>query len=567
MLVKPVGCILWIGPIFVPNKTGCWNCLANRLKENYRVEVDVFGVENQSLTLPSIPILPTNEAIALNLAATEIAKWVFNEDPLLTQNIFTMDTRNLTTQLHSFKSDVNCNMCSLNNGSDTSIKLKPCAKSFFDEEGERFCSPEETLERLKDIVSPITGIVNDIKHLKVNDTHIYYTVRNLPLLGISNAIGKIREPDIAAGKGRTKVQAKVGCLAEAIERYNCTYYKQNQLRSTFEAIADQAIHPNKLLLFSENQYANRENLNKLHGPFNQIAKKFDNQKIIGWTAVQSLLHDKTCYIPSSYCYYHYPHEEEVQICPGDSNGCASGNTLEEAVFYAMLELIERDAVAIWWYNRLKRPAVDLKSFDNHFLNKMELVSKDRQREFFILDITTDLNIPCFVAVSWEKNGKKIFLGTGAHLNPIIGMTKAVNELNQIMTRSNVSDTLDINQTPLIERECMRWILNERIDSHPYFIPDKTKKTNPSNYKNFYSDDFFQDIDFCLKKLKNKNFDVFALNISNKNIDFFTTKLIIPGLRHFWSRLAPGRLYDVPTSLEWLETPKLEKELNPIPYFL
>src|SRR6266480_7873524 len=34
LLVKPVGTINWIGPVFRPGKTGCWQCLAHRLRGN-----------------------------------------------------------------------------------------------------------------------------------------------------------------------------------------------------------------------------------------------------------------------------------------------------------------------------------------------------------------------------------------------------------------------------------------------------------------------------------------------------------------------------------------------------
>ena len=34
MPVKPAGTILWLGPIFVPGKTACWECLAQRLRDN-----------------------------------------------------------------------------------------------------------------------------------------------------------------------------------------------------------------------------------------------------------------------------------------------------------------------------------------------------------------------------------------------------------------------------------------------------------------------------------------------------------------------------------------------------
>jgi ribosomal protein S12 methylthiotransferase accessory factor len=43
--------------------------------------------------------------------------------------------------------------------------------------------------------------------------------------------------------------------------------------------------------------------------------------------------------------------------------------------------------------------------------------------------------------------------------------------------------------------------------------------------------------------------------------------MMPGARHFWARLAPGRLYDVPQQMGWLRRKLREEELNPIPMFL
>jgi ribosomal protein S12 methylthiotransferase accessory factor len=45
------------------------------------------------------------------------------------------------------------------------------------------------------------------------------------------------------------------------------------------------------------------------------------------------------------------------------------------------------------------------------------------------------------------------------------------------------------------------------------------------------------------------------------------KAVVPGLRHFWPRFAPGRLYEAPVRLGWLERPRAEAELNPVPLYL
>ena len=56
------------------------------------------------------------------------------------------------------------------------------------------------------------------------------------------------------------------------------------------------------------------------------------------------------YLPTSILYFFY--QGSVAFL-ADSNGCAAGNTREEAIVPGFLELVERDAYAIWWYNRLR----------------------------------------------------------------------------------------------------------------------------------------------------------------------------------------------------------------------
>lgn len=37
LLAKPVGAEIWLGPLFRPDVTGCWECLAHRLAHNREV--------------------------------------------------------------------------------------------------------------------------------------------------------------------------------------------------------------------------------------------------------------------------------------------------------------------------------------------------------------------------------------------------------------------------------------------------------------------------------------------------------------------------------------------------
>ena len=59
----------------------------------------------------------------------------------------------------------------------------------------------------------------------------------------------------------------------------------------------------------------------------------------------------------------------------------------------------------------------------------------------------------------------------------------------------------------------------------------------------------------------------VLDQTRPDIGLPVVKVIVPGMRHFWTRYAPGRLYDVPVSMRWRDAPTPEPDLNPIGMFL
>jgi ribosomal protein S12 methylthiotransferase accessory factor YcaO len=62
-------------------------------------------------------------------------------------------------------------------------------------------------------------------------------------------------------------------------------------------------------------------------------------------------------------------------------------------------------------------------------------------------------------------------------------------------------------------------------------------------------------------------EMLVLDQTRPDIGLPVVKVIVPGLRHFWTRFAPGRLYDVPVKMGWLERPLTEDELNPMAMML
>ena len=62
-------------------------------------------------------------------------------------------------------------------------------------------------------------------------------------------------------------------------------------------------------------------------------------------------------------------------------------------------------------------------------------------------------------------------------------------------------------------------------------------------------------------------ELLVLDQTRPDIDAAVVRVIVPGLRHFRARFAPGRLYDAPVALGWLTKPLSEEELNAVPVFV
>src|ERR1700722_19413868 len=163
----------------------------------------------------------------------------------------------------------------------------------------------------------------------------------------------------------TALQAKTSALGEAIERYSISYQGDERVRrATFADLGHEAIHPDSYLNFSSAQYASRDSWNRrLAGArMHVVPHRFDAAQEIDWTPSWSLTNGTTRYFPSSYCYAGHLESQPPFYYTANSNGCAAAASIEQAAVRAFLELVERDGVAIWWYNRLRRPKVDLDSF-------------------------------------------------------------------------------------------------------------------------------------------------------------------------------------------------------------
>jgi ribosomal protein S12 methylthiotransferase accessory factor len=145
--------------------------------------------------------------------------------------------------------------------------------------------------------------------------------------------------------------------------------------------------------------------------------------------------------------------------------------------------------------------------------------------------------------------------------------RALTELNQSLPAAfyGIQDATTAYRDR--DREGIDWWHHAAIANHPYLIPDchQPPKTC-ADYPGSWSNDLLTDIFTCVKLVQDKGMETLVVNQTRPDLNLSVVKVVVPGLRHFWPRFAPGRLYDVPSHQGWLKEPLTEADLNPLPAF-
>ncbi|MBD3397520.1 TOMM precursor leader peptide-binding protein, partial [Candidatus Micrarchaeota archaeon] len=451
LLCKPTGIQPWIGPLFVPGETGCWRCLEERLRYNRELE-EFIRFKNGHQRAPMFPIGATagSRGVAESILSTAVGQVLAGEIPeSLKGKVLSFDWKTTEFLSHELVRLPHCPVCgAISVNGDTHprpMTLTSRKKKFRQDGGHRILTPEVTLERYSHLMSRITGVVSPMvsttpEALKKTDSSGLTFMRTY---GASHAsIGKVRRLEdvkkgirsgASAGKGLTDIQARTSCLCEAIERVSGVYRgSEYRSRSTYEEVQQRAFHPHELLQYSDKQYRERDRWAELNCPFAQVPVPFDESEPIDWTPVWSVTNRDWKLVPTTFLYYGYNPDPESSFCQADSNGNAAGNCMEEAVLQGLMELIERDAVALWWYNMIHMPCVDLEQIQDPLISQFIETFTAINRKVWVLDLTSDLGVPVFAAfssITADGPDRPIF-GFGAHLDPKTAFTRALSEMTQ-----------------------------------------------------------------------------------------------------------------------------------------
>lgn len=577
LLVKPSGAETWLGPAITPGQSACWECLAHRLRWHRRVEQYVRA-RNPGTNAPQPAHLPSTQQSALAEAVTALTRWIGSGgQSALADCVMSTDTATFERTRHHLNRRPDCPACGMvadPGRMPDPLILHPRPKVATSDGGHRGSDPATTLKRLERHLSPITGIVGALDPGSRTRSGPPGSPWLTPTYSADHNFSDMHDPRFvlrdgmrrrSGGKGKTPEQARASALAESLERY-CGVFdgSEPRKRARMDELGDAALHPNDCMHYSAAQYARRDIHNRKDHKAHWVPEPFNPDAEIEWTPLWSLTHERYRFLPTSMCYFGYKTEDPV-FARGDSNGCAVGSVMEEAILQGLLELVERDAVAIWWYNRVPRPGVDLTTSDDPYVAELLAHYETLGRSIWVVDVTGDLGIPAFAAISrrMDKPEEDIIYGFGCHLDPKLALSRALTETGQSLDAVPAPHRPETAQSYLGTQEAVSWWRTARVADNPYLLPDANAAPTDLGTLGYQAtDDLGEDVRICVDRLKKAGIEVLALDQSRPDVEFPAVRVVAPGLRHFWARFGPGRLYDIPVKLGWLESPRTENQLNP-----
>ena len=352
--------------------------------------------------------------------------------------------------------------------------------------------------------------------------------------------------DIAIGRSDKRELAKLTCTAEAYERDSIRYKEGDSFFRSKANGSDNFLLPSDLLIDNDLHIGDDFPL-RSGAKINTCERSHEYD----WLSATNLLNGENHWLPAGLCLLDFPEKYKGDILGTDSTGCATGSTTEQAIKHAVLEVIERDAAAIWWRAKLPCPEVPSQDQSTDFILKLKKELSLKGYLTCALDITNDLGIPVVATVAWNtKTGKEIFIALGCDLTLAGATRKSYLELMQ--RTAIVLATCPVIPEP--QHPFQIWLDNEHIDDYPQLQPYDVKPVSASNV---------EDVNELIQHLyKIHYYPTYGVNLTRDSLSPPVVRVFIPKLCNS-IHYKGDRLFNMPKKLnrrdDILQLNELEKK--------
>lgn len=369
------------------------------------------------------------------------------------------------------------------------------------------------------------------------------------------------------GVGIDEPAASVTALAEALERYSLYAWSDEQfVRATPAELDGEALELHRLPRCSD-----RERAHPLCGwqpPSVDVP--------IRWVRGISLMTGRPIWLPAVLVYLGLvPGPGEHFVFP-NSTGCACQANLTRAIITGLCEVIERDAVALTWLQRLSLPRIE---FDHvaDWLRPYLARDSDCCFERHIFDASTDVGVPTVYAVetSCGQGGASTLVACATALDPAQALAKAVCDLSSHRPAVELERPLPSDPWTFTKSfQGCHFMARPEHRGQFRFLLDSPRWRRLSDMRGpgNLSDENLQ-LDWLLQRLASRGMEAYAVDLSPDEavgVDMVVVRILVPDLMPVSFRLpvrylAHPRLFEAPRAMGYPVSTELEVNNWPQPF--
>lgn len=329
-----------------------------------------------------------------------------------------------------------------------------------------------------------------------------------------------------SGKGTCRDQAFAGCVGEGIEHLSRLEWGTEQLLRATSRTADHGLDDSSLteVVRLAGCEAGRE------------TPEFD------WMPGVRLSDGAAVRVPATLCIRR--RDPDAAALPSAvSTGCAAGPTLAAATLAALLEVIERDAVALWWTGGRRAGGFGLDTLARTAAPELLRQLRDGvdTRRTWLLNLASDVGIPCVAALSSSPEGRGFACGTAARADAAEAIRAALLELCQselghhiVAAKRRARGDAALNEIDRRKLDRGRHLDARAHDLlHPAGFPEDMPATQPTDAANA--------IRLIVERLQRVQVEPLLVDLTRPALGVPAVRIIAPGLQPFPSSLATDRL--------------------------
>ncbi|MER5885343.1 YcaO-like family protein [Streptomyces sp. NPDC001941] len=395
------------------------------------------------------------------------------------------------------------------------------------------------------------------------DYSVYVSAIGDPTVFRSRGQGRIDGLD-GAGGGTDPERARLISLAEALERYTNSLFQPELVRwATAEELGDEAVDLDALPRCSDTELAQDEAW--LLPPDKSLPQRW----VRGW----SLTRSRPVWVPVAYVWlFTTPQALGERTTHPISTGCAVHSDVHQALVNGICEVVERDAIALTWLQRLRLPEIDVSAAPALAEQRARLEDGFVRYRFY--DATSDLGVPVVYAVVLSDHnpelGQLVMCASGP--DPVDVIRKIYREAasSRIALQSGREAPDDPRDFTDVMHGAVHMGRADRRGAFDFLLAGPRPVRRPADLPTLTGNGPRERLDQLVERLRRAGAEAIAVDLTTSEcraVGFRSVRVLVPQLMplsfvHRSRYLAHPRLYRAPLAMGLESRP--ESALNPDP---